>query len=117
MTFDEGLSMARHVVTYIMGIATTLGVMKLTNTDLTVVSTSIDHIFNGLKEISVGAGPLIAMAMAWWAKRRLSPPEQLKAVASMPEVEKVVVAPTVPPNSPAAVLAADTTVPKITKGA
>lgn len=89
MTLDELLASGRHIVTFAAGALTTFGLTKAVNPD--VLITSFDHIFNGVKEIAVGVGPLAAAAMAWWATRKSSPASQVATVSAMPEVKAITV--------------------------
>jgi hypothetical protein len=89
-TVDQALAAGRHAVSFGMGVAASLGVVKLQGVDLSVVGTSFDHIFNGIKEISVGVAPLATIAMGWWAAHRSSPAAQVAAVNALPEVKAVV---------------------------
>lgn len=109
-TVDEALASGRHVVSVAMGAATAFGIMKVQGVDLSVVSTSLDHIFNGIKEISVGLGPLIAIGMAWWASRKQSAVAQITAAGNVPGVS-VNVGPTAPVEVKA--VAADPSQPKV----
>lgn len=116
MTLDEALASGRNVVSYGAGALTMFGLTKTINPDVLV--SSFDHIFNGIKEISIGAGPLILTGTALWAKYRSSkvaqvasvkaiapaelavamtkvaPAEMITAVTDMPEVKGVVTNPT-----------------------
>ncbi len=89
MTLDEVLASGRHVVSYGAGFMTAFGLTKVINPDVLV--TSFDHIFNGIKEIAVGAGPLAAAGMAWWASHKSSPKAQIATVSAMPEVKQITV--------------------------
>jgi hypothetical protein len=91
-TFNEALAAGRHVITYGMGFATAIGLVSVSQGG--DITSSVDHIFNGLKEIAVGVGPLAGIAMAWWAKRTASPAAQTAAVANLPEVRAIVTEPT-----------------------
>lgn len=93
-TLDEALAAGRHAVSFGMGVAGTLGVMKIQGADLSVIGTSFDHIFNGIKEISVGVSPLATIAMGWWAAHRSSPASQVASVNALPDVKGVVTMPT-----------------------
>jgi hypothetical protein len=115
-TVDQGLAAARHIVSYAMGAATAFGVVKVQGVDLSVVSDSLNHIFNGVKEISLGLGPLVTIAMGWWATFKPSPAKQaaslgagvipgvkvIVSAAASPELKAVAMDPAVPNVSMAA---------------
>lgn len=88
MTLDEALASGRHVITYGAGFMTAFGLTKVVSPDVLV--TSFDHIFNGVKEISVGVGPLAAVAMGWWATHRSSPAAKVADVSAMPTTKGIV---------------------------
>lgn len=89
MTVAEILAGGRHIASFAAGALTTFGIITVSQqTDL---ATSFDHIFNGIKEISIGAGPLIAIAMGWWAKHTASPAAQVAAVSANPSVTSITV--------------------------
>jgi hypothetical protein len=112
-TVDQGLSAARHFVTYAMGAATAFGVTSIQGVDLSVISDSLNHIFNGIKEISVGVAPLAAIAMAWWAAHKQSPAVKIADVTAMPGKPQIIVPPTAPADSPLRVAAADPAQPQV----
>lgn len=85
MTLDEVLASGRHVVSYGAGFMTAFGLTKIVNPDVLV--SSFDHIFNGVKEIAVGVGPLAGAGMAWWATHRSSPAAQVATVSAMPSTK------------------------------
>ena len=87
MTLDETLATGRHVVSYGAGLLTMFGLTKVVAPDVLV--SSFDHIFNGVKEISLGVGPLAAAGMAYWATRRSSPAAQVATVSAMPAVKAI----------------------------
>lgn len=89
MTLDEALAQGRHAITFGAGFLTAFGLTKTINPDVLV--TSFDHIFNGVKEISIGVGPLAAAGMAWWASRKSSPAAQVAAASANPAVKAIVV--------------------------
>ena len=110
MTVDEVLASSRHVVTYGAGFMTAFGLTKVV--DPNVLVTSFDHIFNGIKEISIGVGPLAAAGMGWWATRKSSPAAQVAAVkASDPAVLVEAVAQV----SPSQIIAAASAMPEVKK--
>jgi hypothetical protein len=113
-TVDEALSAGRHFVTYGMGMATAFGISSIQGVDLSVVSDSLNHIFNGIKEISVGLGPLVAIAMGWWATHKQNPAVKIADVTSMPGNPQIIVPPTAPADSPLRIAAADPAQPKAT---
>jgi hypothetical protein len=110
---DQYLATGRHIVSFTAGAGAMAGI--LTQNSSTDVVGDFDHIFNGLKEIAIGAGPLITLAMAWWAAhnstfkskvaavkaadpvtlvqavQQVAPSTLRDAVAAQPEVAKVVV--------------------------
>lgn len=90
--FKPSIAAARHVVSFAMGAITFAASVKLITPDqANLLTTSISQIAHSLGELSVAAAPLIAMASAWWAARSATQKAQIKAVASNPAVEKVVV--------------------------
>lgn len=83
--FASYLAAGKHYVSFFAGAAAALGLT--TQVSSNDIATDFDHIFNGLKEIAIGAGPLIAMAMGWWAAHNASLPAKVAAVqAAKPEV-------------------------------
>jgi hypothetical protein len=88
MTLDELLASGRHIVTFGAGAMTAFGMTKIVSPDVLV--TSFDHIFNGVKEIAVGVGPLAAAGMAWWATHRSTPAAKVADVSAMPSTKAFV---------------------------
>lgn len=82
MTLDEALAIGRNVVSYGAGAMTVFGATKII--DPNVLVTSFDHIFNGVKEIAVGVGPLILVGTGLWAKFRSTPAAKVADVSAMP---------------------------------
>jgi hypothetical protein len=113
-TVDQSLSAGRHFVTYGMGMATAFGITAIQGVDLSVVNDSLNHIFNGIKEISVGLGPLVGIAMAWLAARKQSPAVKIADVTAMAGNPQIIVPPTAPVDSPLRIAAADPAQPKVT---
>jgi hypothetical protein len=111
---DQYLSFSKHLVSYAAGGATIMGVVAVGGVNVDTLVASFDHIFAGLKEISIGLGPIIAAGMGLWAAHKQSAASKLAAVAAMPEVRQIAVLPTAPADSPARVAAADPTQPKVT---
>lgn len=72
MSFDLGpyLSGGRHVVTFIAGTATGIGITAIGGVSDGDLVTSFNHVFNGLNEIAVGLGPIAAAGMGVWATLR-----------------------------------------------
>jgi hypothetical protein len=89
MTLDEALASGRHVVSYGAGFMTAFGMTKIIAPDVLV--SSFDHIFNGIKEIAVGVGPLAGAGMAWWATHKSTKAAQVATVSAMPEVKQITV--------------------------
>jgi len=116
-TVDQSLSVAKHVVSYAMGAATAMGVVSVAGVDLSVVNDSLGHIFNGIKEISVGVGPLVAIAMAWWAQHKQKPAVKIADVAAMPGKPQIIVSKTAPVDSPLMAAAHDPAQPQVKVGA
>lgn len=114
-TFDRTLATGKHVVTFVGGFITALGVTTVGGLAPTDIQTNFDHIFNGVKEIGLGVGPLVAAAMAWWSQhnaklsskvadvraaepgvlvtavQKVAPVVLRDAVAEQPEVAKIIV--------------------------
>lgn len=88
MTLDEALASGRHVISYGAGFMTAFGLTKIVAPD--VLITSFDHIFNGVKEIAVGVGPLAGAGMAWWATHRSTPAAQVASVKAIAPAELAV---------------------------
>lgn len=83
--FASYLAAGKHYVSFFAGAAAALGFTSQTSS--ADIVGDFDHIFNGLKEIAIGAGPLIAIAMGWWAAHNASLPAKVAAVqAAKPEV-------------------------------
>lgn len=115
------LASGKHVVSFAAGAAAATGV--LTQTSSADIAGDFDHIFNGIKEIAIGAGPLIGMAMAWWAAhnstikakvasvqaaepavlvqavQQVAPVVLRDAVAAQPDVKAVIVTTTAAANA------------------
>lgn len=89
MTLDELLASGRHVVTFAAGAATSFGLLSVSQS--ADIATDVNHIFNGVKEIAVGAGPLLGIVMAWWATHKSTPAAQVAAVSANPEVKAITV--------------------------
>lgn len=107
------LANGKHWISFFAGAAATLGLT--TQTSSADIINDFDHIFNGLKEVAIGAGPLIAIGMGWWAAHnstlkakvaavkaaeptvlvqavQTAAPEVLRdAVAAQPDVKAVIV--------------------------
>ncbi len=79
MTQAEFFSTLRSGSMFLVGAATVTGFHALSATDL---QTDFDHMINGAKEFWVGAGPLVAIALAWYGKTKLSLSSQKQAVAA-----------------------------------
>ncbi len=62
---SQFLAAGKHAISYGAGFATAFGL--LTQVNATDIATDFDHIFNGIKEIATGLGPLVTLAMGWWA--------------------------------------------------
>lgn len=115
MTFDEIISAARHGVSYAAGMATLFGIQQIMGTSTADIQTDVNHIIHGAEEIWAGLGPLITLAMAWWAAhgaklttrvaavkaadpnalvqavQQVSPTTLRNVVAAQPEVKAVIV--------------------------
>jgi hypothetical protein len=76
--FAQYLAAGKHYISFAAGAAAALGFTTQVNS-ADIVS-DFDHIFNGLKEIAIGAGPLIAIGMGWWAAHNASLPAKVAAV-------------------------------------
>ena len=64
---------------FIAGAATVMGANAVSTVDL---QTDFDHMINGAKEFMLGAGPLIALGLAWWGKVKASPAAQKASVVA-----------------------------------
>ena len=89
MTLDQVLAQSRNYISFAMGSATTFGILSVTQA--ADIQTDVSHIVNGVKEIAIGAGPLITLGMGWWASHRSSPAAQVATVSAMPEVKAITV--------------------------
>lgn len=88
-TIAEILAPGRNAVSFGAGALMTFGL--ITASQQTDLITSFDHIFNGIKEISIGLGPVVALGMGWWAKRTASPASQIAAVSANTSVTAITV--------------------------
>lgn len=61
-------------------------------------------------------GAIITLIAAGWSYAAHTDSAKIAAVTAIPEVAKVIVAPTAPPSSAAATAARDTSQPKVQKG-
>lgn len=78
------LASGKHFITFFAGAGAAVGV--LTQTSAADIQGDFDHIFNGIKEIAIGAGPLVAMGMAWWAAHNSSLKAKVESVqAAQPQ--------------------------------
>jgi hypothetical protein len=93
----QELAIGKHVVSYAAGALTMVGI--LTTADSATLITSFDHIVNGVKEIAIGAGPLVALGMGLWARYNTSTKAQIASVAASPQVSTVIVKDPVLANS------------------
>jgi hypothetical protein len=72
------LASGKHLVSYVAGAATVFGIMSQTSSaDL---MTDFDHIFNGIKEIAIGVGPIATLAMGWWSAHNATTQAKVAAV-------------------------------------
>jgi hypothetical protein len=110
---NQYLASARPIIAFFSGVMAMWGFQTvITPQDLV---TDFDHIFNGIKEFWLGAGPLLAAVMLLWSKHKASLASQVAtvktaepaslvqavqqvapatlrdAVAAQPEVKQVVV--------------------------
>lgn len=82
--FATYLAAGKHYISFFAGAAAALGFT--TQTSSADIVSDFDHIFNGMKEIAVGAGPIIAIGMSWWAAHNASLPAKVAAVqAAQPQ--------------------------------
>ncbi len=82
MTLDQLLASGRNYVSYGAGFATAIGVLSATQS--ADIQTDVNHVLNGIKEISIGLGPLIVIGTSWWASHRSSPAAQVATVSALP---------------------------------
>jgi len=78
MTQDELFSTLRSTGIFVVGAAAGTGLMAATTA--TSIQTDIGHMMNGAQEFMLGAGPLIALALAWWGKNKASLVSQVSTV-------------------------------------
>lgn len=99
---SQYLAAGKHYVSFAAGAVAALGLT--TQSSSADIVSDFDHIFNGLKEIAIGAGPLVTIAMGWWAAHNASTKAKVEsvkqvaptamlidAVADRPEVKAIVV--------------------------
>ena len=72
------LASGKHLVSYGAGFATAIGLLSQTSASDLV--TDFDHIANGLKEIAIGVGPLVSVAMGLWAAHNSTTKSKVAAV-------------------------------------
>lgn len=93
--FASYLAAGKHYISFFAGAAATLGfTTQVSSADIV---SDFDHIFNGLKEIAIGAGPLVAIAMGWWAAHNASLPAKVAAVKAAEPLALVQAVQTVAP--------------------
>lgn len=114
---DQYLSFGKHLISYAAGGATIMGVVAVGGVNVDTLVSSFDHIFTGLKEISIGLGPIIAAGMGLWAAHKQSAAVKIADVTAMPGNPQIIVPPTAPADSPLRIAAADPTQPKVTMAA
>ena len=78
MTQDEFYSTVRSGSIFIAGAAAWAGLIAVTTA--TGIESDVQHMINGAKEFMLGAGPLIALALAWWGKNKASLSAQVATV-------------------------------------
>lgn len=69
---NEWLAGSKPIVTYVLGLGTVLGYQSIGGLTPGEITTDLEHITNGIKEIGTGLAPLAAAAIALWAKYRAS---------------------------------------------
>lgn len=78
-------SALRHVATYVAGAITAAATFHLMTTDQAqVLSTSLSHIVEGLSQIAIGVGPIIALVSAFIAARSSTPAAKVQSVSELP---------------------------------
>ena len=122
MTQDELFSTLRSTGIFLAGAGAATGL--ITATTATGIQTDIGHMINGAQEFMLGAGPLIALALAWWGKNKASlmshvstvqaaaptalmdavqavhPKVLLAATAALPQVQSIVTTQAVADSTP-----------------
>lgn len=84
----ELAALGRHVATFAGGAVMSAAIFGLVSQDeASVLTQSLQHIGDGVKEIAVGLGPIVGIACGLYAKWTASPPAQIAAVVA-----------TLPPN-------------------
>jgi hypothetical protein len=108
---DQYLATGRHIVSFAAGAGAATGL--LTQTSSADIAGDFDHIFNGIKEIAIGAGPLITLAMAWWAAHSSTLPAKVAAVKAADPVTLVQAVQQVAPSTLRDAVAAQPDVTKV----
>jgi hypothetical protein len=109
---DKALAAAKIAVGYIAGGMTTLGVQTMFSP--ADVATDVNHMLNGIQEFCVGAGPLVTLAMGWWATRRASLASKVASVQAADPAALVQAVQTVSPITLRNAVAAQPDVKKVT---
>ena len=78
MTQDEFYSTVRSGSIFLAGAAAGTGLIAATTA--TGIESDIQHMIDGAKEFMLGAGPLIALVLAWWGKNKASLVSQVATV-------------------------------------
>ena len=86
--YDQYMAAARPLIAAALSSAATVGLMT-TPVSHDVMS-GIDHIINGVREITIGVGLISPFAFSAWGAWRASRSQQIMSVADNPKVEKVV---------------------------
>lgn len=110
LTPAEIAAFGRHVATFAAGGITFAAIIGLVSSDeASILTQSMQHITEGVKEIAVGLGPIIGLACGLYAKWTASPPAQIAAVvATLPPNGAIITTPEVAAASPSPkVIAAD----------
>lgn len=80
----------RHIVSYAAGAVTAAAALHLlTPGQAGTITTSVQHISDGVSQIAVGVAPLISMASGLYAAWKSSHPQILKAAEKIPGVQIV----------------------------
>lgn len=103
ITASQFYAFGRHVVSYAMGAVTVAVALNFVTGDQgTALSTAVTQIVSGVQSIAGGVATIVSVITAIYAARSASPTNQIAAVASNPDVSKVVTTPAVAQSIPSA---------------
>ena len=90
-TLGQASAFGRHVLSYAMGATTAAVALHVLSGDQGAsITNAIGQIASGVATIAGGVATLVSVGSAVWAAWTASPKQQILAVASNPDVAKVV---------------------------